>query len=438
MVWIGIDDTDSLEEGCTTYVMFKIVERLLRSGYLISRPSLVRLNPNVPWKTRGNGALALRTSKGNGVGEVIGRYRGLPIHAKESNGEADQGDVKKIADITRRVIEDLSIEGSDPGCVISQRKGPEWFYWKCVRGLVSKDEAVEVIESMGAHTIKEGRGLIGGLAAVSWPSVDKTFELIAYRKPERWGSKRVINEKSVKKIELEFSETFDSFDLENGSQRIAPNSPCPLLYGIRGLNPRVLKEAKRVVKAEEEDGWIIFESNQGTDDHLQGKRIDDVRGGESVMIEGVISSEPRRDRGGHLFLEITDETGGMTCAAFEPTKKFRNVLSDLTGGDRVRAFGGVKKDTINLEKIELLDLVPIYEKVNPACPQCGRKMKSMGNGRGYKCRCGHKAGEELAVRFKRQRPKTGFYEVPVRARKHLSKPIKLQPKNLYSSHLSTR
>jgi tRNA(Ile2)-agmatinylcytidine synthase len=38
-----------------------LVERLLALGAeFIDYPNLIRLNPNAPWKTRGNGAVSLR------------------------------------------------------------------------------------------------------------------------------------------------------------------------------------------------------------------------------------------------------------------------------------------------------------------------------------------------------------------------------------------
>ena len=58
---IGIDDTDSPRGGCTTYIAALLVEKLSNMGAtFIDYPNLIRLNPNVPWKTRGNGALCLR------------------------------------------------------------------------------------------------------------------------------------------------------------------------------------------------------------------------------------------------------------------------------------------------------------------------------------------------------------------------------------------
>ena len=59
---IGIDDTDSPFGKCTTHLAFKITKYVLeRTGAnFIDYPLLIRLNPNIPWKTRGNGAVCLR------------------------------------------------------------------------------------------------------------------------------------------------------------------------------------------------------------------------------------------------------------------------------------------------------------------------------------------------------------------------------------------
>ena len=60
---IAIDDTDSLEGMCTTFLGAIIFFRLNKefpniifSGF----PEIIRLNPNIPFKTKGNGAVAIR------------------------------------------------------------------------------------------------------------------------------------------------------------------------------------------------------------------------------------------------------------------------------------------------------------------------------------------------------------------------------------------
>jgi len=57
---IGIDDTDSPKGMCTTFLSYKIVKFLEKEKIqFMDFPSLIRFNPNNPWKTRGNGAVRL-------------------------------------------------------------------------------------------------------------------------------------------------------------------------------------------------------------------------------------------------------------------------------------------------------------------------------------------------------------------------------------------
>ena len=57
---IGIDDTDSPKGMCTTFLSYKIVKFLEKEEIqFMDFPSLIRFNPNIPWKTRGNGAVRL-------------------------------------------------------------------------------------------------------------------------------------------------------------------------------------------------------------------------------------------------------------------------------------------------------------------------------------------------------------------------------------------
>src|SRR5215467_3128121 len=60
---IGLDDTDSRKGMCTTFLAYKIVEYLKKEQVkFLDYPYLIRFNPNIPWKTRGNGAVALKIS----------------------------------------------------------------------------------------------------------------------------------------------------------------------------------------------------------------------------------------------------------------------------------------------------------------------------------------------------------------------------------------
>ncbi|MEC8875549.1 MAG: DNA-binding protein, partial [Candidatus Thermoplasmatota archaeon] len=73
MLHIGIDDTDSTKGGCTTWLATEIIAELSEFD-LIGSPRLVRLNPNVPWKTRGNAAVGMTFGKGVGSKTIVGEF----------------------------------------------------------------------------------------------------------------------------------------------------------------------------------------------------------------------------------------------------------------------------------------------------------------------------------------------------------------------------
>ena len=303
-------------------------------------------------------------------------------------------------------------------------------YHKSVREIVTLKEIEKLLNDLSAvyKGYKNKRGLIGATASIAWsPTHDRTYEIIAYRKKKRWGTERQIDTASVKKMDNVYKSTFDNFDYDNNHNRITPSSPCPVLYGIRGDEKKDLINAKSLINSEEIDSWLIFETNQGTDDHLQRKTIGDVRPYQSVITEATISKAPKTIKGGHVIFTIKDSTGEIDCAAYEPTKQFRNIIRKLSINDQVEVYGGVREKplTINLEKINITYLEKLVDKIeNPVCSNCGKHMKSKGTGQGYKCiKCGTMSDKPLFKEKKRE-IENGFYEVPICARRHLSKPLK--------------
>ena len=437
MIRIGVDDTDSVNGGCTTFVARTLIKNLLEKKFdIIGFPRLVRLNPNIPWKTRGNGAISINVGAGRGKRFKIGNLAKKDIfsYGRENSRSPDKKDFEKILKIVENTIENLAKfddENTNPGFVVLNKSLPIDIYKKTAMEVVSIQEIKKILDSAGAFYkgYKKSRGLIGAAAAISWDSkADRTYELIAYREQEKWGMKRYVVEFSVKEVDDRFYSTFDNFDHINKHNRIVPSSPCPILYGIRGDNYNELESASKIVESEPIDSWLIFETNQGTDDHLQQKNIIDVKPFESVIVKGMVYDIPKTIQGGHVFFEICDnKKNTITCAAYEPTKQFRSIIRNLRPEDIVEVYGGVRKKplTINLEKIKVIKLTRIFEKKeNPICPNCGKHMKSVGAGQGYKCRiCGKKSNEPIEKEIKRTLT-NGFYEVPVCARRHLSKPLK--------------
>ena len=63
---IGFDDTDSPKGMCTTFLAYKVVDLLKKQKTeFLDFPRLVRFNPNIPWKTRGNGAVSIKIKTSN-------------------------------------------------------------------------------------------------------------------------------------------------------------------------------------------------------------------------------------------------------------------------------------------------------------------------------------------------------------------------------------
>ena len=58
MGWLGLDDTDHLGGGCTTYSLFELLQNL-PSDYQVNNFRLVRLYPFARRRTRGNAAVAV-------------------------------------------------------------------------------------------------------------------------------------------------------------------------------------------------------------------------------------------------------------------------------------------------------------------------------------------------------------------------------------------
>ncbi len=416
---IGFDDTDSPRMGCTTYIAALLVEKLhkLKASF-VDYPNLIRLNPNVPWKTRGNGALCLRIMCPKDL-------------------------VEKVMEIVVDTIEenaDLEYAGTDPGAVFLLGEVPEGikaFAKKTIRGVVKMEEALRLLKEFRGEAVgfKLGRGIIGGLAAIGEIlEGDHTFEIIAYRKPENRGTPRRVEAASVVEMDGKTAPlTFNNVDPETRRVLITPRGPDPILYGIRGEDAEAVKQGHELISSREEiERWVIFRTNHGTDAHLRKvESISEVQPFNPVVVRGFVDREPRVIPGSHVIFSVKDESGHVDCAAYEPTGPLRNVAKKLIVGDLVDAYGGVRSAsskhpmTVNLEKIRVLNLASKIVFRNPLCPQCGKRMKSMGKGKGFRCdKCGFRSSNLKKIALKGERSlKEGLYVTPPRSQRHLTKPL---------------
>ncbi|MEM2202291.1 MAG: tRNA(Ile)(2)-agmatinylcytidine synthase [Candidatus Bathyarchaeia archaeon] len=417
---IGFDDTDSLRRGCTTYVAALLVEKLQKLGVeFTDYPNLVRLNPNVPWKTRGNGALCLRIKCEKSLVDVV----------------------KEMVIETVRENSDLAYKGTEPGIVFFPKakipREVKAFAKNAITGIVNMKTALKILKKFKAEAVgfKSGRGIIGGLAAVGENlEGDHTFEVIAYRVPENYGLKRRIDVASVVEMDRATAPyTFNNVDPETGRILITPRGPDPILFGIRGETPEVVKKAFEMVRSlEPVERWVIFRTNHGTDAHLKRiKSLSDVKPYHPVIARGTVASNPKIIPRRHVVFQIKDDSACIYCAAYEPTGTLRKVASKLIVGDFVEVYGGVRPPsekrplTINLEKLRVLKLAPKIVYQNPTCPKCGRRLKSMGRGKGFRCeKCITRYAklEKIAVEVKREVRK-GLYITSPRSQRHLTKPF---------------
>jgi tRNA(Ile2)-agmatinylcytidine synthase len=418
---IGLDDTDSTKGGCTTYLAAVLIEKLEKfKVQFIDYPGLIRLNPNVPWKTRGNGALCLRFT--------------YPSEFET-----------QIKDTATELWEEHSAikeKGTDPGIVIYKNTEipPELkaFSKKAETTIVTIKEAMALIKQLGAEAagFNSCRGVIGALAAIGEIlDGDYTYELIAYRTPENLGAKRRVDGASIFEMDrLTQPCTFNNVDSEEGRVIITPRGPDPILFGIRGESPEIVKKAFELVKPlEPVERWVIFRSNQGTDAHLKSAQtLGNLKPYSSVIAKGIVSQNPRIVPLRHVIFSIKDATAEVDCAAYEPTGDLRKIARELIVGDSVEVYGAVHKATatkpltINLEKINILNLMQKTLLENPVCPNCVKHLKSMGKNQGFRCeKCGGKFQDLKKKEAEVPRTiKPELYVTSTRSQRHLTKPLR--------------
>ncbi len=409
MTVIGLDDTDSRERGmCTTYLTARIADRVRDAGGNVERLLLVRLNPAVKHKTRGNAALAVHTDL-----EPDGAF---DLAREEFERAAEIDDPK-----------------TNPGLVVAPH-APEdapdevsAFARSAIRDILSREQAERRIESAGYRHEgwENARGKIGALAAVgSWTAFSEwTYEHISYRESEQWGTPRDVDFDSVfEAADREYPTVWDTADRGTGEAVCVPHTPCPILHGVRGDDPDAVRRVAEDIDGEPVARTALFVTNQGSDAHLRDADLAEVENGRAYRVTGTVASEPNTRRGGHVFFTLSDGNTALPCAAFEPTKRFRDRVRNLRPGDRITVCGEVARGTLKLEKFAVRSL-DSTEFVTPNCPDCGRSMKSAGAGQGYRCRdCGTKADGKVEREIERELER-GWYEVPPEARRHIAKPL---------------
>ena len=412
---IGLDDTDSQFGHCTTHLGFQIVRALTNEGCVFGTyPRLVRLNPNVPFKTRGNAAVCIEFECG------------------DSDGAFEMIDAltSKNADVEN---------GANSGLVFLEGPPAPMFrriYLEAVSGLLNHQKVLRaLVRARVRHsTLGNGMGVVGAAASMGFSSGDDhTYELIAYRRSQMCGRPRIVDPTSVMTMEkATFPHTFNSYDHRTERVLITPHGPDPVFLGIRADSPGVALRAFRMVEYDERlAGHLVYLSNQCTDAHLTSRLAVPVKAFYSGWAEGTVTAVASGE-GGHLYLDL-DVGGGYTlgCAVYEPARDLRKMAGAIARGDRIRVFGGVRRSSsrhgpiLNVEKVEVLSVVPATWLVSPTCEACGRSMKSEGTGKGFECRgCGAKSvARSRSIERSERRLVPGIYLPSPGSQRHLTKQL---------------
>lgn len=430
-LWVGVDDTDSPRGGCTTFVLTELLSLARDHGLdLIGEPRLVRLNPNIPWKTRGNAALSARFGRGEGRSRIVGEVAGRRLRAYPRGRSPSREVAETFLESAWRTVRASAQEGetgTDPALVATFRPLPARLYCDAVQEVVPVEQVRQELTSAGAwfRTHGSDQGLVGAAASIAWPGRRGTWELISYRAPARYGRPRRVDARSVRAAQAADPRLFLCFDERTRRLLVAPHTPCPILFGLRGTTRTAPLRARSRVRSEPVERWVLFRTNQGTGDHLTRRESDQWPEYRSGWIRGELREEVRAQAGGHVRFSIVPARGPpVGCVVFEPTKVLPGVAQDLRTGDRVRVWGSRgKMPEVRVEGIEVLRWAPSQGRtVPPRCDACHRATRSLGRLRGYQCPgCHRRWPPEASLRPDREPPRPlGTYHPTPSARRHLA------------------
>ena len=172
--WIGLDDTDEREHGCTTHDFNELLNHLSSSGFSIDDPRLVRLWPFAPNRTRGNAALAaaIRTEESARLESCINSWFLTRFSDLKKGGE---------------------LHSAQPVLIMTMNQLPESIYWDTVTQFVGLSDRLNQLETIPHRvwsTPAGQGGIIGASAAIAWRGThDFTWECTAWRQTQ--GERRV-------------------------------------------------------------------------------------------------------------------------------------------------------------------------------------------------------------------------------------------------------
>lgn len=408
VVYIAMDDTDHPEIGCTTYHFHQMLERISTrvEDFAVIERRLVRLWPFAPKRTRGNAALAavcsLPEKNLRRLSESVEDFHHALLDEIESTYPVDE-------------------HSPQPTLILADQTLPEHWYWDSVRGFVDWRDRLAAANGsfISVHSTSTPIGIVGASSAIAWsPDADSTWELIAWRKAEAVGTERRVSSAAIVEMEREHPGTFANRDPTAGCGLIAPRTPCPVLYGIRGDSEAIVDAAHRFLQArddvERSENHAVHRTNQVSDHHLLGSHV------------GTVLSAVEETQGGHASLVVYDGERIHRLVAFSESGPVNRLLRSFVIGDVVEWVGlpSPQDGAIHLERLRLVELVP-RTATRPSC--CDRSMRSAGSEQPLRClTCGATHSKVWIVRPTHQHGDSnhqGWVEPTPSNRRHLAKPL---------------
>lgn len=371
---------------------------------LLDFPYLVRLNPNIPWKTRGNASIGIRVKSNRELEEI------LEIIWNKSTEYTEK--ISKSKKYNRK-----------PGIAIASSHVDQWFYEKAVKDVIPLGLAYDFAQKKGIF-IRGDRGIIGSIAALSYIPRNFTYELITYRPAYEWekDTREIDFDSVIKYDELYFPNTFANVDYIKKNILIVPHGNDPILYGIRGTSILPLLDGLNIIRTTDKiEMAMLFKTNQGTDSHIlqSGKYPYQT----TELLGKVEKIEIKQ--GGDVILMLN----GNIVIIYKETGELNLASKMLREGDLIKVIGAIKPSVeygkiIEAERIEIIEL---NNKVlrNPRCPKCNEGTESLGKGKGFRCKkCGYKFfRDKVEVEIERELS-IGIYQT--RYYRHLTRPLHLE------------
>jgi tRNA(Ile2)-agmatinylcytidine synthase len=392
MGWLGLDDTDSLEGGCTTEVFHRLLLDL-PNEVEIGVPRLVRLWPFAQRRTRGNAALAVE------------------VHTDDEAGLLEHLDgwwtthlLPLVGGVQASTMSDREQSPASPGMVWFSEQPHEAYYWAAVQGDATDVTRPTPVRSWGGH------GCIGATAAVAWSETRVTWEAVAWRM-EHTEVHRKVDERCLLELDA-WPDVVFSRDPRRGKQLIAPRGRSPVLFGVRALTFEAAERACLALVGAEGtetvDAWRVFATNQASGDHLQGSSL--------VEVASVETDAVRK----HAVLTAPD---GLVVRAFAEGGPVNALARWLLPGDTVEVRGLRHPDgSLHAEQMRLVSSVPRRRR-RPLCQDCRLRMKSMGEGQGVRCPGCKRRDDDRWENEPAEPPHLGWVEPQVDARRHLARPL---------------